>query len=85
MFLSDDATPELRRARKILFNKRAQLRDAGFDAWVSKSFPPCVQFERSDGSIAKYFQNDVITKLVRPVISHDIEERSQRGRFGKQK
>ena len=85
LFLSDDATPELRRARKILFNKRAQLRDAGFDAWVSKSFPPCVQFKRPDGSIAKYFQNDVITELARPVISHDYGGRSQKGRFGKQK
>ena len=63
IYLSDDVPAEVRKARNDLLIKRAKLRKLGIDAWISKTFPPVLLFNRPNGTRAKYSPDDLIPEL----------------------
>lgn len=63
IYISDDAPPEIRKMRNDLLRKKIKLREIGIEAWVSKSFPPTLNFNRLNGSLAKYSHEDSIPEL----------------------
>ena len=63
IYLSDDVPAEVRKARNDLLIKRVKLRKLGIDAWISKTFPPVLLFNRPNGTRAKYSPDDLIPEL----------------------
>ena len=81
IYISDDAPLSVREARKSLFEKKAKLKDIGISAWVSKTVPPFLYFDRPNGSRAKFCPSDIIPELNSPRSDSNAHQRSQvRGR-----
>lgn len=63
------------------FEKKAKLKDIGISAWVSKTVPPFLYFDRPNGSRAKFCPSDIIPELNSPRSDSNAHQRSQvRGR-----
>lgn len=67
IYLSDDAPTAVRDIRKRLIEKRSKLADCGIQAWVTKSVPPLLCFDRPNGLRVSFSVNDVIPELSVPI------------------
>jgi predicted CoA-binding protein len=63
IYLSDDVPAEVLKARNDLLIKRVKLRKLLIYAWISKTFPPVLLFNRPNGTCSKYSPDDLIPEL----------------------